>query len=58
MLAWRVRTTAGRAAHFKLSPNYFVHPVQVPVEQLEMILGPGAVLLPGGDQVPFTHRLA
>jgi DNA polymerase III subunit alpha len=39
-----VQDAGGRAAQFKLSQDYFVNPTQVAVEQLEMILGPGAVL--------------
>lgn len=39
-----VSDAGGRAAQFKLSADYFVNPTQVAVEQLEMILGPGAVL--------------
>jgi DNA polymerase-3 subunit alpha len=42
-----VQDGAGRAAQFKLSADFFVNPTQVPVEQLEMILGPGAVLFTG-----------
>jgi DNA polymerase-3 subunit alpha len=42
-----VQDGAGRAAQFKLSQDFFVNPTQVPVEQLEMILGPGAVLFTG-----------
>jgi DNA polymerase-3 subunit alpha len=42
-----VQDPAGRAAQFKLHADYFVNPTQVPVEQLEMILGPGAVLFTG-----------
>jgi DNA polymerase-3 subunit alpha len=42
-----VQDAAGRAAQFKLNQEFFVNPSQVPVDQLEMILGPGAVLFTG-----------
>jgi DNA polymerase-3 subunit alpha len=42
-----VQDGGGRAAQFKLSADFFVNPTQVPVEQLEMILGPGAVVFTG-----------
>ena len=42
-----VRDPAGRAAQFKLGTDFTVNPTKVPVEELEMLLGPGAVLFTG-----------
>ncbi len=38
---------AGRVARFKLASEYFVDHMQIPVEQLEMVLGPGSVHFTG-----------
>jgi DNA polymerase-3 subunit alpha len=42
-----VQDAGGRSAQFKLHADYFVNPTQVPVEQLELILGQGSVLFTG-----------
>ncbi len=42
-----VKDKAGLAAQFKLNAEFFVNPLNVGVEELEMILGPGAVLFTG-----------
>jgi DNA polymerase-3 subunit alpha len=39
-----VRDPAGRAAQFKLGSDYWVNPATVPVDELEKVLGPGAVV--------------
>jgi DNA polymerase-3 subunit alpha len=42
-----VKDKAGLAAQFKLNSDFFVNPQNVGVEELEMILGQGAVLFTG-----------
>ncbi len=42
-----VRDPAGRAAQLKLGTEFNVNPTAVPVEELEMLLGPGSVLFTG-----------
>jgi DNA polymerase-3 subunit alpha len=42
-----VKDAAGRAAQFRLGDEVKVHPAQVPVEELEMLLGAGSVLFTG-----------
>ena len=37
----------GKAARFKLNAEYFVNPMQVAVDQLEMLLGTGSVIFSG-----------
>jgi DNA polymerase III subunit alpha len=38
---------AGKAARFKLNAEFFVNPMQVAVDQLEMLLGTGSVIFSG-----------
>jgi DNA polymerase-3 subunit alpha len=42
-----VRDPAGRAAQFKLADDYRVDPTALRADELEMLLGPGAVLFTG-----------
>jgi DNA polymerase-3 subunit alpha len=42
-----VRDPAGKSATLKLSADYGVNPAAVPVDELELLLGPGAVLFTG-----------
>ena len=39
-----MRDPAGKGIQFKVSTDYSIDPVKVPIEQLELILGPGAVV--------------
>jgi DNA polymerase III subunit alpha len=43
----QVRDGAGRRAHFRLGDDFKVHPAEVKVEELEMLLGPGSVVFSG-----------
>ena len=42
-----IRDTAGKAASLKLNQDFNVNPAAVPVDELEMLLGPGSVLFTG-----------
>ncbi|MFO0937242.1 MAG: DNA polymerase III subunit alpha [Gemmataceae bacterium] len=39
-----VRDQAGKGIQFKASTDYAIDPAKVPIEQLELLLGPGAVI--------------
>jgi DNA polymerase-3 subunit alpha len=39
-----VRDPGGRAAQFKLASEYHVNPSNLKVDELELVLGPGAVV--------------
>jgi DNA polymerase III subunit alpha len=42
-----VRDSAGRTAQLRVGDDWKIHPAQVPVEELEMLLGEGAVVFTG-----------
>ena len=43
----QVRDANQREARFKLGDEYKVHPGEVKVDELEMLLGPGAIIFTG-----------
>ncbi len=43
----QVKDGAGRKAQFRLGDDYRVNPAEVPVEELELLIGPGSVVFTG-----------